>query len=249
MQRRTKLVLSICAGLAAAAGLLQTPLLATTRQTVWSSLITVTGRAWGVASSPDETAYLDQLGQLRVENIRLRGELADYAALRRQLQQPTIASLRTISAAVAASPVDIFRTHLLLNRGALDGVVLGAPVVIEGSILVGFISELADHTAVCRLLFDPATSIPAEIVDAEHGRGLLNGDLYTSVILTTIPRDARLAAGQAVVTVAQGLTPAALVVGTVENIFNEENEAYQEARIKVHYDPTELRGVTILVSP
>lgn len=249
MSRRTKILLGACLSLALAGGLLQTPLLSTTRRKLWDLTVTTVGRWWGIRAETDDAQYLDQLTQLQVENIHLKGELADYTVLRLQLKQPASASLRTIQAVVAGAPVDIFRTHLLLNRGALDGVVMGAPVVIEGSILVGFISELSEHTAVCRLLFNPDTSIPAEILAAQHARGLLSGDLYTSVILTTIPRDARLEVGQSVVTVAQGITPPALVVGVVERIYNEENEAYQEARIKVHYDPDTLRGVTILVPP
>ena len=249
MSSRTKTLLILLAVAVLGIGLLQTPLLRTTRHTLWSGLVATTGRWWNVGFLSFDAGYTDQLAQLRIENIRLKGELHDYVQLRQQLQQPSLESLRTIEALVAGAPLDVFRTHVLLNKGALDGVTIGAPVVTAGSTLIGFISELDEHTAVCRLLFHPETSLPAEIPEAEFARGLLTGHLYTSLLLTTIPRDAHIREGQPVVTVGQELTPPALLVGIVERVYSAENEAYQQARLKVPFAPDALRAVTIIVQP
>lgn len=249
MSARTKIVLSLLGVIALLVGLLQTPLLRTARQAVWAGLVVTTGRWWNVGFLTFDAGYTDQLANLRAENVRLKSQLQDYAQLRQQLKQPPLESLRTIEAVVAGAPLDVFRTHRLLNKGALDGVVIGAPVVVDGSTLVGFITELNEHTAVCRLLFHPQTSLPAEIPEAEYARGLLSGHLHTSLLLGTIPRDAHIQEGQPVVTVANELTPPALLVGVVERVYNEENEAYQQARLKVQYDPDNLRAVMIVVQP
>lgn len=249
MPRRVKVFLTILAIIILAGGLFQTPLLRVTRTATWSLIVATVGGWQGITLLGYDAEREDQLNTLRVENVRLKGELTDYYRLRRQLDQPAVESLRAIAALVAGEPLDIFRTHFLVNRGALDGVVLGAPVVIQGSILVGFISELHEHSAVCRLLFNPETSIPAEVLETENARGLLTGSLYTSLLLSTIPRDVELHEGQSVVTVAQDITPSSLVVGTISKIYNEENETYQEARLQVPYDIDSLRAVTILVQP
>lgn len=235
--------------LAAGAGLLAMSLLQSARQSAWAALVATTGWWAKVGPFSYEQEYTDQLGVLLAENARLKAELADYVELRRQLQQPSTKSMRTIEAVVAGAPLDVFRTHVLLNRGARDGVVAGAPVVSEGSVLIGYISELNEQAAVLRLLFDPETSIPAEVAGAPHARGLLIGNLYTSLLLTTVPRDAQINEGQVVVTVAQDITPAALVIGEIEKIYQAENEAYQQARIRVKYDVDDLRAVTVLVQP
>jgi len=246
--RSVKLLLGL-AVLVASLGLLQTPLLGTVRHALWSGSITLASR-WGLVGSVEyNPSLVDQLSQLRAENIRLRSNLADYAKIREQLRQPALESVRTIPAVVVGEPLDVFRTHLLLNQGAASGVVVGAPVVMGGSTLVGFISELNEHTAICRLLWDPATSLPAEVVEAESARGLLTGHLYTSLMLNTIPRDAGIQTGQSVVTSAQDVVPAGLVIGQVERVYKEENEAYQHARLKLSYDPAVLRAVTIIVPP
>jgi cell shape-determining protein MreC len=249
MSRRNKIILSVLALVALGAGLLQTPLLATVRRAVWSGLVAGAGRWWEVGPLAYDAASVDQLSALRAENIRLKGELQDYAQLRQQLRQPAVESLRSIPALVSGAPLDVFRTHVLLNQGALDGVVLGAPVVVDGSTLVGFISDISEHAAVCRLLFDPGTSIPAEVVGLPNARGLVTGQLHTSLMLGTVPRDAAVEVDHSVVTVANGAIPAGLVIGAVERVYNEENEAYQQARLKVLYDTDNLRAVTILVQP
>lgn len=249
MSSRTKIVLGLLGAIALVAGFLQTPLLHTARKTLWSGLVATTGRWWNVGFLTFDAGYTDQLSNLRSENIRLKSQLQDYAQLRAQLKQPSLESLRTIEALVAGEPLDVFRTHRLLNKGALDGVTIGSPVVVNGSTLVGFISDINEHTAVFRLLFHPQTSLPAEIPEAEYARGLLIGHLHTSLLLDTIPRDAHVEEGQPVVTVANELTPPALLVGVVERVYSEENEAYQQARLKVQYDPDTLKAVTIIVQP
>jgi cell shape-determining protein MreC len=249
MAHRFVKLLLVVAIVGVVGGLLQTPLFGTTRIKLWSTGISLASR-WGWIDEVEYTAtHTDQLAELRAENIRLRSELQDYDIIRQQLRQPTLQGSRVIQAIVVGEPLDVFRTHLLLNQGTESGLVIGAPVIVGGSTLVGFISELSDHTAVCRLLWHPATSLPAEVVEAEFARGLLTGHLHTSLMLSTIPRDATVAVGQSVVTAAQDLTPAGLVIGQVERVYQEENEAYQHARLKLPYDPAEVRAVSVIVPP
>ncbi len=249
MAHRSVKLLLVLVILVAGIGLLQTPLLRTTRLTLWSWGSTLASRVGWIDATEFDAADTDQLGRLRAENIRLRSELANYSTLREQIRQPSLEASRSIPGLVVGEPLDVFRTHLLLNRGADSGVVIGAPVVMGGSTLIGFISELNDRTAVCRLLWHPATSFSAEVVEAEFARGLLMGHLYTSLMLTTIPRDATVASGQSVVTAAQDLVPAGLVIGHVERVYKEENEAYQQARLQLSYDPAKIRAVSIIVPP
>ncbi len=249
MAHRSVKLIGLLAVIIAGVGLLQTPLLHTVRHMLWSSGVAVATRVGWVQNIEYDGPLTDQLSILRAENIRLKSQLSDYDRIRQELKQPTIESARSIPALVTGEPLDVFRTHLLLNQGAASGVVMGAPVVVNGSTLVGFISELSEHTAVCRLLWHPDTSLPAEVVEAESARGLLTGYLHTSLLLNTIPRDATVASDQNVVTVAQDLTPAGLVIGHIERVYKEENEAYQHARLKLSYDPLEVRAVTIIVPP
>lgn len=228
---------------------LQTPILSSVRDRTWNSISAVLGNSVGIGTFKVADTVQNELERLRVENIRLNAELFDYQRIKQQIQEPTIDSVRPISGAVLGVGLDPFISRLTVNKGANDGIVLGAPVVTQGTVLIGLITELRDHTSVISLTTHPKVTMSAEIADIEGARGLLQGDAYTGLELTTIPRDVKVESGQSVVTVGSELIPHGLVVGQVENVRNIENEAYQFASLRLPYDPSALRAVVILVQP
>lgn len=254
MVRRSTIILII--GLLAIGTLLffQTPLMARLRGAVWDSWTLTIGRLARIGPLALEGNVNEQLQTLRADNVRLQTELNDYKRLREQLGLPSFASFRTIAAGIVGRPLDIFHTHHTLNRGAEEGVTLHAPVVIRSSILLGFISQLHDHSSILELLFQPGPGLAVEIIDPQTGqsvgRGLLQGQHFSSLRLTTVPRDAAIAPGQVVVTLAkEAAIPPGLTIGSLQQITTSQSEAYQEATIDVPYDPDSLDAATIIVPP
>ncbi len=249
MTRRSKYALSLLAALVAAGLLLQTPLLHAVRGQLWR-VWTATLADWfkvGPLAVPNNVS--EQLARLTAENTRLKAQQEDYRRLKRQLATPSVSDFHHLKAHVSARPLDAWQTHYLLNRGARDGVNLGAPAVIRGSVLVGFITELHERTSVLQLLYHPSTSLPAEVMDEGLiGRALVQGRTYTGVELVNLPRDIPIKEGQEVVTIQQGQTvPAGLVIGSIETILADEpHEPYYQARLRVPYDASRLDAVTIL---
>lgn len=233
---------------------LQTPVLSVVRGVTFSWLTASVGRVARVGDLSVDNDVMAQLQNLKSENVRLQAELKDYRRIRTQLGTPSVEGYRSIEAAVATRPVDTFRSEFVLNKGTKDGVTVGAPVVVQGSTLIGFITELSSSTSVMRLLFHPSTSLTAEAVHPDEeersGRGLLQGFHYTSLALKTIPRSADLRGGMPVVTVANGeLIPHGLLVGNLQDIESAEGEAYQSAWLSVPYDVDEIEAVNVLVLP
>lgn len=216
---------------------------------VWSWWVTRVGEVARVGPLTVENNVAEQLATLQAENARLRAELIDYRQLREQLGGGTAADFTPLPALVAARPLEPWQAAYVINRGAVDGVVLGAPVVIHGSTLVGFITELHERTAVLQLLFHPATSFPADVIhDDELHRGLVSGKTFTAVEIRSIPRDAPLQAGQRVVTAGQAdVVPAGLLVGETGEIRDELHEPFRQSRLALPYDPSRLRAVVVLV--
>lgn len=227
--------------------IMQTPLLASIRASVWSIAVHTTGRLAGVGQMSIDNDALQQMESLKADNIRLHSELADYRVLKEQLKSPSVDSMRPIKATLLGRPLDAFRTEMVLNKGTRDGAVQGAPVVINGSVLVGFISSAREDTSTLRLLLGPETSIPAGVATEEAPDGLLRGRQYTSLFLEMIPRDEALEVGNEVITRNDNLTPQGLVVGKIEEVFKTDNDAYQEASLSLPYNPDDLRAVSILV--
>lgn len=249
MTRRSKYALGLLAAVTALGLFAQTPLAHSVRGYAWWGFTATLGRWLKIGPLTVPHNVSEQLGELTAENARLRAENADYVRLREQLGAPALAGFRGIAAEVAARPIDTFRTHYVINRGAAEGVILDAPAVIRGSVLIGFVTELHEHTAVVQLLFHPNTSLPAEVLAGDlAGRGLARGKTYTGIELTNIPRDVTLEPGQAVVAVQKNeMVPAGLLIGTVQTTEDEVHEPYRRARLSVPYDADRIFAVTILV--
>lgn len=250
MTRRSKYALGLLVAVMALGLLAQTPLAHSARGYAWWGLTATLARWFKVGPLTVPHNVSEQLAELTAENVRLRAESADYVRLREQLGAPAFAGFRGIAAEVAARPIDTFRTHYVINRGAAEGVTLDAPAVIRGSVLIGFVTELHEHTAVVQLLFHPNTSLPAEVLAGEDlsGRGLARGKTYTGIELTNIPRDVTLEPGQTVVAVQKDdMIPAGLLLGTIQTTEDELHEPYRRARLSVPYDADRIFTVTILV--
>lgn len=227
---------------------LQVPLLHTVRGWTWTVWQESLGRVLNIGPLAVPNNVAEQLATLQAENVRLRSELGDYYRVREQLGTKTFEDFSALPAHVLAQSLDSFHARVVINRGALNGVTLGAPAVISGSALIGFITELHETTAVLQLVFHPATSLPAEVVtETGSSRGLLQGKAFTSLLLTSVPRDRPLALGQQVVTVYHhGIVPGGLLVGKIAAVTNEPHEPFQLARVEAHFDPDELYAVAVL---
>jgi cell shape-determining protein MreC len=207
---------------------------------------------WSRLFTPDEGSITDphDSEQLLAENIRLKAELKDYAELRKQLGTPSFADFTAVPAAIIGRPLDTFRSEFIVSKGKNDGVQSGAPVLINGSKLIGFITTVNDDTAICQLLVHPSITQAVEIIGEEGSQppqGLLQGKHYTSLELNTVPRDQTLKKGQAVVSMSKpGLVPSGLFIASIREVIRPENDVYQKALLQLPYDPDYLRAVTIL---
>ncbi|MEK7556626.1 MAG: rod shape-determining protein MreC, partial [Patescibacteria group bacterium] len=245
MRLRGKILVGILAILIAGLAALQAPVLTRVRGLAWDGWVGSTGYLFSAGETEVSPDVLSQLGELRAENVRLSATLMRFQRLERQLGEITLRNFTAIPALVGSQTSDTFRSQYFLNRGALDGVTLHAPVVTQGSVLVGTVAELSPRSSVVQLLLHPATSIPVEVVlpDEEKGitRGLVQGQSYTGILLTTVPRDKELSTGAAVVTSAhEDGFPYGLTVGTVAKIQSTERDAYQSASLDLPYDPDAL---------
>lgn len=251
MPRGVYLVLAAIVMILAVAGLWLTPVVAKTRSGAWTVWVQTLGK-W-LDFGPLELAnnVSEQITALQAENISLKAQLADYKRLREQLMAPDLSGYKQVSAEVAARALDPWQAQYVLNKGAKQGIVLNAPAVVNGSILVGFVSELHENASVLRLLFHPETSLPGDIMVHENlYRGLIRGKAFTAVELTSVPRDAPIEVGQDVVTASQdGQVPFGLVVGKIKEVADEPHDPFRAGRLEVPYDADRLRAVTVLTAP
>lgn len=253
MNLRTKSLLGTLAAFVALLLFYQTPLMRGVKAATWNYVVRRVASIGRVGILSVESNVAEQMARLVAENASLQSQVKDYGRLRDQIGSISIDSMRVIPAAVIGRPVDTFRLRLVISRGLKDGVVIGAPVVIRGKTLIGYVTDASPSTATVQLLLHPQTNVTVEVSsddpDMPPARGLLKGKHYTSLSVSTIPRDVKLAPGQAVVTQASESVPFGLFIGTIGQLYTPENEPYQSADIALPYDPDLIDAVTVLALP
>jgi cell shape-determining protein MreC len=254
MKRGSIIALSALGAILLVLAFLQTPLMGQARATAWDTWITAMAFTFGISDMPAEKKISDRLEELVAENARLRAALADEDRLRHQLKTPTIDHLRPVPAAIVGRPVETLGSELILSKGITDGIAINDPVVVFGSTLIGFISEVQSGSAKVKTIYHPTNYSTVEVLvpdeDTPPARGLLTSRLYSALLLTTVPRDVPIDVGQRVVTVTdESSTPPGLFIGTIRSIESKEHDAYQEARLHVHYDIDTLDAVMVLAQP
>lgn len=254
MQRRSTIVVSIVGVIILALGFLSTPLMKHVRNRTWDGIVSITSAIFHIESTDPSQSTMDTIKRLTLENTRLTSELTDYHRLREQLKAPAFATMHPVIAHVISRPIDTLQSEYVINKGISEGVDTGDAVVVNGSALVGFISNVSLNSAVVKTVFNPTTSITVETVSTDDtvspARGLLTSSFQTSISMGTIPRDATISTGQSVVTTSDGAqVPYGIVVGTIATIHKTEHEAYQSATIDLPYNPDTVEAVTVLAPP
>jgi rod shape-determining protein MreC len=216
--------------------------------------VTFTARIFGIDRTDISDADIDTIQKLTKDNIRLTAELSDYRDLQKQLGMPAFDTMKKIPAAIVSRPIDTLTSQYIINKGIADGVPDGAPVVVMGSVLVGFTKGLSSHTSTVETLFSRGTSVTVETLSTDEGtpsaRGLLQSKFQTSLEMNTIPRDVTINVGQSVVTSHKETTiPYGMVIGTIASLEKPENAAYQLAVIDAPYTVDELDAVVVLAAP
>src|SRR3989344_697316 len=252
MKKRTVGALLALGTIILVLGFFATPLMQHARGYTWDIFVGITARVLGIERISISDAEIDIIKKLSHDNIRLTSELEDYRKLKNQLGTPAFDSMKKIPAAIISRPLDTLTSEYIINKGIADGVPEGAPVVVMGSVLVGFTRGLSAHASTVETLFAKNTSVTVETVskdeESRSARGLLESRFQTSLEMNTIPRDITLTTGQSVVTSnKEPAVPYGMVIGTISSFEKQENEAYQHAVIEVPYRIDALDAVVVLV--
>lgn len=252
MKKRSKIALGILAITLIAIAASFTPIAQHVRNRTWDQLVHVVTVVFRLQESIPSQSTNDKLKQLTLDNIRLQSELIDYDRLRQQLSAPSFDGMQHVSAHVITRPIDTLQSEYIINKGIEEGMGTGDAVIVQGSALVGFISQVSLHSSVVQTIFHPKTSTTAETAITDSGatpaRGLITSRFQTSLVMGTIPRDATLSIGQHVVTTSNGgQIPYGIVIGSIASISKPENEAYQQAVIQLPYNPDTIEAVTVLI--
>lgn len=174
------------------------------------------------------------LGEMELMNRRLKRLLA----LEREL--PT----KAVSAAVIARDASVWFQSLTLNKGEIDGIQIGMPVIAPEGV-VGLISSTSLHASRVLLLTDPNIGIDV-LVQRTRGRGILSGLLEQGTTLKYVKRSDDVQVGDRVVASGlDGVFPKGLPVGRVTNVSRKDRGLFLYAEVQPEADASRLEEVLV----
>lgn len=190
----------------------------------------------------------ERISTLEQENTRLFSENDSLRQTLRNLSFLRENSLNGIPALVLGRSPETDNQIFILDRGASDTVTDGLPVVSGDGIFLGTIQETRSATSSMRLLTAATSAVGAEVQNASHSNGILQGEHGLSLLLTLLPIEDALEVGQRVVTSAiDADIPSGLLIGTITEIRKEDGGLFQTAVVNpaTRYDRS--RSVLILL--
>lgn len=168
----------------------------------------------------EDKAQIAQLKSVENENATLRNDLHFSSA------HPEIKLLPATVISFSPSSVD---QSIIIDQGEKAGIKEGQAVVSQG-FLIGKIKKVSVSTAEIWLLANRNLLTPVQLTSSRT-TGLLSGGIR-GLVINNIPVDTKVEKGELVVTSnLEGLYPAGIAVGVVEEIVSRKEEIFQAARI------------------
>jgi rod shape-determining protein MreC len=203
--------------------------------------------------------YLSLRGVER-ENGRLRARLhelerrathqREIELMNRRLKRLLALQRRLPSVAVAAEVTgrdpSVWFQSLTLNKGELDGLNPGMPVLAPEGV-VGVISSTSPHAARVLLITDPNSGVDV-LVQRTRSRGIVSGLLEQGAVLKYVKRAEDVQVGDRLITSGlDGIFPKGVSVGHVTHISRKDRGLFLHAEVTPSADASRIEEV--LVAP
>jgi len=180
---------------------------------------------------------------LLAENALLKTTEEENSVLRAQLGIKELANKKLIIAKVIGFSPLATKKYLVIDKGEEEGVAQGDLVIVK-NIFIGKIAKSSPKKSLVGLPLDPDSKIPAKT--NRGAKGILTGEFQTQLLLKEVLHEETLQEGDLVLTTGEGDLEANLVLGEVKDVFKNEKELFQEAKVKPLLDLSKLETVFIL---
>lgn len=181
---------------------------------------------------------LERRGTHQSETELMNRRLKRLLALEREL--PT----KAVAASVTARDASVWFQSLTLNKGEVDGIQVGMPVIAPEGV-VGLISSTSPHASRVLLLTDPNSGIDV-LVQRTRVRGILSGLLERGTTLKYVKRSDDVRIGDRIVASGlDGVFPKGLPVGRVTSVSRKDRGLFLYAEVAPEADASRLEEVLV----
>lgn len=205
----------------------------------WNRYIFLVGLEEENRKLTERLAVLEgRVNALREANLEC-DRLRRLMGIRETLEVPTITAR-----VVGRERSSLFKT-VVINRGSLDGVTAGAPVLIHEGI-VGRVTDVSWNVSTVLLLIDYNSNIDA-LVQEGRAQGILQGAGAMECTLKYVERSEKIKVGDLVVSSGMaGVFPKGLPLGTITAIDRETSVLFQRIKVIPAVDVSKLEEVLVV---
>jgi len=199
-----------------------------------------------VTVSKENHALRERLNQAIGENNQFfETELAN-TRLRNLLNfQKTVLDRVIPAEVIAKDPSTWFKT-VIIDKGSVDGLSKGLPVVMPQGI-AGQVIEVSNHYAKVMLIIDRNSAVDA-LVQRTRARGLIKGESTAQCRLEYVLRKDDVRVGDIVVSSGlDGVYPKGLRIGQVSDLIDRDAEIFHEVLITPFVDFEKLEEVLVVL--
>ncbi len=191
--------------------------------------------------------------ELIKKNNRLLAQVANMedqkkenVDLRKQLHLAPRDKYNLETALVVGQDLHNLESWIIIDKGSVQGIKKGMPVIVDNGILIGKISETYINSSKIILLTDPHSSV--NVVDSKTGaKGILNGKYGLGLIMNMVEQTEVLNLKDKIITSdLGGIFPRGLLIGNIQQIDNTPDKLFQQAVITPIVNYTNLRIVSVI---
>ena len=188
-----------------------------------------------------------QLQTLQAHEQTHRDLFEENKRLRALLGMKSASSWKWFPAEVVGREQGLWSRTLLPDRGAREGIKAGMAVVTpEG--LVGRVSEAGPAVSRVILVTDPHFRVEA-VMSPSRVSGLVAGNTSGDCLLTYVPKETQIKAGEGVLTAGgKSFCPEGVAIGVIRSVSKDPSELFQVARIRPAVDLSAVDEVLVLRS-
>jgi len=193
------------------------------------------------------------LAALEAQNEELKARLAELeeAELENQRLQALVQfadenDLASLGAQVIGQPTSTWEGVLTINRGSVDGVEPGMPVVAAQG-LVGQVVDVTPYASTVRLITDQQSGVAA-MVQSSRTPGIVRGSVSQELTMEYVDRTSLPVVGDVVITSGiGGVYPKGIVIGDIIEVDDQRGELYPDIVVKSRVPINEIEEVLVLV--
>lgn len=213
----------------------------------------------GIGNSLESGTELQrQLQELEDKNAELMGQLVDYEEMKRENEQlKELVNLQEANeemefafASVISRGNEPWSNTLGLDKGSIDGVKVGDPVITKDSFLIGHVTKVGATWCTVTTILDITTNVGARLSSSrEVGVTECTAELSEKGLCSVsyLPAESGVSRGEIVITSGlSGYYPEGLIIGEVESVSQADDGLSSEAVVRPAADVNEVKDVFVI---